>query len=166
MSSNLLNYAKPKPPSLSDINLPEMAQRIAALARKSTKDEAHSIEILVKTEIPKFTGDETQLDQVLLNLLLNALNAMPAGGQIQVRLLYDSETCCVRMEVQDNGPGLPEEIRRKIFQPFFTTRTDGTGLGLATCLKNVQYHGGTIELRDEAGKGTVFIVIIPLLCRL
>jgi signal transduction histidine kinase len=163
---DLLNYAKPKPPSLSDINLPEMAQRIAAMARKSSKDEAHTIQILASTEIPRFTGDETQLEQVLLNLLLNALNATPSGGQIRVRLSYDSETYCVRLEVEDNGRGIPEEVRRRVFQPFFTTRTDGTGLGLATCLKNVQYHGGAIELRSEAGKGTVFTVTIPLLCRM
>jgi signal transduction histidine kinase len=121
---------------------------------------------VIQSEIPRFTGDETQLEQVLLNLLLNALNAMPSGGQIKVRLAYDSETYCIRVEVEDNGPGIPEEVRKKIFQPFFTTRTDGTGLGLATCLKNVQYHGGTIELHSEVGRGTTFIVNIPLLCRI
>ncbi len=163
---DLLNYAKPRPASLVEINVPEMAHRIAALARKSSKDEAHSIEIQVNSAIPRFTGDETQLEQVLLNLLLNAVNATPSGGRIQVRMSYDSETYCVRVEVEDDGPGIPEEIRRKIFQPFFTTRTDGTGLGLATCLKNVQYHGGTIDLRSEAGKGTTFTVTIPLLCRI
>jgi two-component system sporulation sensor kinase A len=122
--------------------------------------------VVEQTEIPRFTGDETQLEQVLLNLLLNALNAMPSGGLIQVRLAYDRETYCVRVEVEDNGPGIPEEIRRKIFQPFFTTRSDGTGLGLATCLKNIQYHGGNIDLHSDAGHGTTFVVSIPLLCRI
>ncbi len=163
---DLLDYAKPKPPSHTDINLPEIAQRIVALARKSSKDEAHSIKIVAQQDLPRFTGDETQLEQVLLNLLLNALNAMPSGGRIEVRLAYDSETHCIRAEVEDNGPGIPEEVRKKIFQPFFTTRTDGTGLGLATCLKNIQYHGGTIDLRSEMGRGTTFIVTIPLLCRI
>jgi PAS domain S-box-containing protein len=163
---DLLNYAKPKPPSHSEINLPEIAQRIVAMARKSSKDEVHSIQVLTQHEIPKFTGDETQLEQVLLNLLLNALNAMPSGGQIQVRLAHDSTSHCIRVEVEDNGPGISEEIRRKIFQPFFTTRTDGTGLGLATCLKNVQYHGGSIDVHSEVGHGTTFIVTIPLLCRI
>jgi PAS domain S-box-containing protein len=164
---DLLNYAKPKPPSHSEINLPETAQRIVAMARKSSKkEEAHSIQVVEQTEIPRFTGDETQLEQVLLNLLLNALNAMPSGGLIQVRLAYDRETYCVRVEVEDNGPGIPEEIRRKVFQPFFTTRSDGTGLGLATCLKNIQYHGGNIDFRSDAGHGTTFVVSIPLLCRI
>ncbi len=163
---DLLNYAKPKPPTHSEINLPELAQRIVALARKSSTDEAHSIDVETLTEIPRFTGDETQLEQVLLNLLLNALNALPSGGHIRVRLSYDSELFCIRLEVEDNGPGISEELRRKIFQPFFTTRTDGTGLGLATCLKNVQYHGGTIEVQSLVGIGTKFIVTIPLLSRI
>jgi signal transduction histidine kinase len=70
------------------------------------------------------------------------------------------------MEVDDNGSGISEEIRKKIFQPFFTTRTDGTGLGLAICLKNVQYHGGTIDVESEVGRGTKFIVTLPLFSRL
>ena len=116
--------------------------------------------------MPEFTGDETQLEQVLLNLLLNAQNAISASGQIEVLLCYDSDTATIRMEVSDNGPGIPEELRKRIFQPFFTTRTDGAGLGLATCLKNVQYHGGSIEVRSEVGQGTTFVVSIPLLCHI
>jgi len=82
-----------------------------------------------------------------------------------MRLSYDRDECRVHMQVEDNGPGIPEEIRKKIFQPFFTTRTDGTGLGLATCLKNVQYHGGSIDVDSEMGVGTRFNVTIPLFCR-
>jgi two-component system, sporulation sensor kinase E len=116
--------------------------------------------------IPEFTGDETQLEQVLLNLLLNAQSAMPSGGSIEVILAYDEDAAEIRMEVKDDGPGIPEEIQKRIFQPFFTTRTDGAGLGLATCLKNVQYHGGSIELHSEVGHGTTFIVTLPLLCHI
>ncbi|HYK91205.1 MAG TPA: PAS domain S-box protein, partial [Acidobacteriota bacterium] len=92
---DLLNYAKPKPPSHTDINLPELAQRMVAMARQSSKDERHRIEVVSLREIPRFTGDETQLEQVLLNLLLNALNAVPSDGVITVRLDYDSKSCCI-----------------------------------------------------------------------
>jgi PAS domain S-box-containing protein len=163
---DLLNYAKPKPPSLSDIHLTETAQRIITMVRQSAKNEALSIRLEVRDEMPDFTGDETQMEQVLLNLLLNAQNAMPQGGIIAVRLLYDAEDFMVRIEVEDNGSGMSEEIRKKIFHPFFTTRIDGTGLGLATCLKNVQYHGGTIDVQSEPGRGTKFTVTIPMLCRI
>jgi signal transduction histidine kinase len=117
--------------------------------------------------IPDFTGDEMQLEQVLLNLLLNAQLAMPSsGGHIEVILDYDRDAAKVRMDVKDDGPGIQEELQKRIFQPFFTTRTDGVGLGLATCLKNVQYHGGSIEVHSKAGRGTTFTVTIPLVCHI
>jgi PAS domain S-box-containing protein len=163
---DLLNYAKPKPPSHSEIQLAEMAQRIVAMAKKSATNEALVIRLHKFTEIPTFTGDETQLEQVLLNLLLNAQKAMPAGGHVDVTLWHNPAQRAVCFEVRDDGPGIPEEIRKKLFQPFFTTRTDGTGLGLATCLKNVQYHGGSIEVQSEVGRGTRFVVTIPLVSHL
>jgi len=164
---DLLNYAKPKPPSLSDIQLAEMAQRIVAMVDNSSNNNALSIRLHRLTPIPEFTGDETQLEQVLLNLLLNAQKAVTAGGgHIDVTLSHDPAEGVVRMEVADDGPGIPEEVRKRLFQPFFTTRTDGTGLGLATCLKNVQYHGGVIDVQSEPGRGAKFVVMLPLFSRL
>jgi two-component system sensor histidine kinase AtoS len=159
---DLLNYAKPKPPTHSDIDLAEMAQRIVAMVEKSAKNEALFIRLHKLTRIPGFTGDETQLEQVLLNLLLNAQKAMPDGGPIDVRLAHHPVEGVVRFEVEDQGPGITDEVRKKLFQPFFTTRTDGTGLGLATCMKNVQYHGGSIDVHSEVGRGAKFVVTLPL----
>ncbi len=163
---DLLNYAKPKAPAHSDILLVEIAQRTMAMVEKSANNEALVMSLHKLTGIPAFTGDETQLEQVLLNLLLNAQKAMPAGGHIDVRLRHDPVEGAVILEVEDDGPGIPEDVRKRLFQPFFTTRTDGTGLGLATCLKNVQYHGGTIEVHSEVGRGARFSVMLPLLSRL
>jgi predicted hydrocarbon binding protein/two-component sensor histidine kinase len=163
---DLLNYAKPKPPSYSPINISDIAHRIAAMVRTTIKNDSLTIEVNSSGVIPEFTGDAIQVEQVLLNLLLNARNAMPSGGHISIDLSYDSEMSTIRIIVQDNGPGIPEEIKNRIFQPFFTTRTDGIGLGLATCLKNVQYHGGTIEAFSEMGRGATFAVTIPLLCHI
>lgn len=158
---DLLNYAKPKPPTHSAVDLVEMAQRIIAMVAKSAKDDAPAIRLCRLTPVSTFTGDETQLEQVLLNLLLNAQKATPSGGDVEVRLSQIDGA--VRIEVEDHGPGISEEVRKKLFQPFFTTRTDGTGLGLAICLKNVQYHGGTIEVHSEIGRGAKFVVTLPLL---
>ena len=163
---DLLNYAKPRVPSHADINLVELTQRMVAMARQSAKGNQIAIRLDVRDTIPGFTGDQTQLEQVLLNLLLNAQKATRAGGWIAVRLSCDRGEGSIRLEVEDNGAGISEEIRKKIFQPFFTTRTDGTGLGLAICLKNVQYHGGTIDVESEVGKGTKFVVTLPLFSRL
>jgi PAS domain S-box-containing protein len=163
---DLLNYAKPKPPSHSSVELPGLVQRIVAIARKGPKHHSIQIDVRQLAPVPGFTGDENQMEQVLMNLLLNAQNALPSGGHIEVTLDYNDQARIIRMEVKDNGPGIPEEIRKRIFQPFFTTRTDGTGLGLATCLKNMQYHGGSIEVQSEVGHGTTFVVTIPLTCHI
>ncbi len=163
---DLLTYAKPKPPSHSDIRMSELAGRIVAMVRQTSKNESITITLEELTAVPAFTGDETQLEQVLLNLLLNAQHAVRGAGHIQVRLHYDADESLVRFEVEDDGVGISDEVRKRIFHPFFTTRVDGTGLGLATCLKNVQYHGGTIDVQTEPGKGTKFTVSIPLLSRI
>lgn len=161
---DLLSYAKPKQPSHSSIDLPELVQRILAMASSSSRHSSIPIRLTQPTPIPGFTGDETQLEQTVQNLLLNAQNAMPpSGGHIEVVLDYNSESSTIYIDVKDDGPGIPEDIRKRIFLPFFTTRTDGTGLGLATCLKNVQYHGGSIEVHSIVGKGTEFRIAIPLI---
>jgi PAS domain S-box-containing protein len=147
---DLLNYAKPKPSFHSTIKLPELANHMVAIARTTQKHHSLPIQVKQVKPIPAFTGDETQLEQVILNLLLNAQNAMPSGGHIEVVLDHDSDSGNVRIEVRDDRPGIPEKLQKKIFQPFFTTRTDKVGLGLTTCLKNVQYHGGSIDVRSEA----------------
>jgi len=137
-----------------------------AMVRKPAEHDSLSIQVDELSQIPGFTADEAQLEQVILNLLLNAQYAMPSGGKINIRLSFDSAESVVRIEVKDNGPGIPEEVRKKLFHPFFTTRTDGTGLGLATCMKNVQYHGGSIEVHSQLGQGTKFTVTLPMLSRL
>jgi len=163
---DLLNYAKPKPPSHTDINLSEMIQRIVTMVRKTSMVDSLDIQVHKLSEIPRFSGDESQLEQVILNLVLNARSALPSGGLIDIRFCYDPGTASIKIVVDDNGHGIAEEARKKLFQPFFTTRTDGTGLGLATCLKNVKYHGGSIEVRSELGRGSTFTVTLPMLSRL
>lgn len=163
---DLLFYAKPKPPTHSSVYLPDLAQRILTMVRQSSKKETLGLRLVTLTPIPAFTGDEFQLEQVLLNLLLNALKASPPGGTIVVLVSHDAANFVVQLEVTDEGPGVPEELRKKIFQPFFTTRTDGIGLGLATSLRNVQNHGGSIEVHSEVGHGARFVVTLPLLCRI
>jgi len=159
---DLLSYAKPKPPSHAAIELPALVKRIVSIVRSTSNHGSIPIEVCQLSPLPGFTGDETQIEQVLLNLLLNAQNAMPSGGHIEVVLDYDRDAAAIKMEVRDNGPGIPEPLQKKIFQPFFTTRPEGAGLGLAICLKNVQYHGGTIDVRSEPGRGTTVAVRIPL----
>jgi PAS domain S-box-containing protein len=163
---DLLNYAKPKPARHSTIDLPALVQRIVTMAQSISKGESLPIKVKQLSEIPEFTGDETQLEQAIMNLLLNAQAALPSGGHIEIVLSYDPDSALVSIKVSDDGAGIPKELLKRIFQPFFTTRTDGTGLGLAICLKNVQYHGGNIEVQSTVGQGTTFFVTIPLVCHI
>jgi PAS domain S-box-containing protein len=161
---DLLSYAKPRPARHTAIHLPELAQRIVTMINPSTKEGAALMTVEARGDIPAFSGDESQLEQVIMNLLLNSANAK--ARRIGVSIWYDTAETSIRLEVSDDGGGIPEEIQRRIFQPFFTTRSDGTGLGLATCLKNVQYHGGKIEVSSRPGQGARFLVTLPLVCRL
>ena len=114
-------------------------------------------------------GDHVQLEQVLLNLLINARQAMLGrGGSITIRAIR-TEAGELRLQVVDTGPGIPEKYMSRIFEPFFTTKgtatrkgeTKGTGLGLAICKEIVEHHKGRIEVASEVGKGTTFSIYLP-----
>jgi signal transduction histidine kinase len=125
--------------------------------------------------LPKVAGDPDRLQQVLLNLLLNAIQAMPDGGSVRVEttevtrqrpgLELSPEQAFVRIDVADSGPGIAEDVREKIFEPFFTTKEGkgGTGLGLAVCSGIVKEHDGWIEVDAGAHGGTVFRVFLPVM---
>jgi signal transduction histidine kinase len=115
-------------------------------------------------------GEEIQLEQVLLNLLINARQAMLGkGGSLWVKAARTEAADELRIQVIDTGPGIPEKLLPKIFQPFFTTKgttrngeTKGTGLGLAICKEIIEHHNGRIEVESEVGKGTTFSVYLPV----
>ena len=111
------------------------------------------------SNLPHVQLDCELFKQALLNLLLNAQNAMPAGGQIVLQTQPVNES--VRLEVIDNGVGMTPETVREIFRPFFSTRRDGSGLGLPTTRKIIEAHKGTITVQSEVGKGTRFTVTLP-----
>jgi signal transduction histidine kinase len=124
------------------------------------------LEVSLCPDGPPVKGDPKQLAQVLLNLLLNAIEAMPQGGRLGVQsaLWADPETQeeFLQLAIRDTGPGIKEEDRAYLFDPFFTTKEGGTGLGLAIAYSIVQKHNGRIEVRSEAGQGASFVLSFPL----
>ncbi len=123
------------------------------------------IDLIVDTEpAPMIDCNPGQINQVLLNLLMNAIQAVDPGARITVRTRWLESSRQVRYEVSDNGPGIPESIRGKIFDPFFTTKPlgVGTGLGLWISYNIVEQHGGTIKFDSEPGRGTRFVVTLPV----
>ena len=120
-----------------------------------------SFEAEFDRNLPEIMGDIQKLERLFLNLLTNAIQAVPDHGKITVRTRYLSSEKMVEIDVLDNGPGVPEEIREKIFEPFFTTKKGGMGLGLSTCQFIVQQHKGSIGVDREANQGTKFSVKLP-----
>ena len=113
-------------------------------------------------ELPVFFFDAVQMKRVLINLLDNAVSALDQGGEITVSLGYDTMQTYSILQVRDNGPGIPDSMKLRIFEPYFSTRKLGTGLGLAICQTIVSEHGGEIRVSDAEPSGTVFAVTLPL----
>jgi two-component system, NtrC family, sensor kinase len=110
---------------------------------------------------PPVRADFGELRQALVNLIINAMEAMGKGGRLAVSLHPSPDGHDVELVVADNGPGIPEEIRARIFDPFFTTKEKGTGLGLSVVYGIVQRHGGTIRVECPPGGGTTFTLTLP-----
>jgi len=103
--------------------------------------------------------DSTKIEVALTNLIMNSIQAMNNSGQVDIRLFEDQKG--VVIQVGDRGCGIPDDVMPKIFEPLFTTKQEGTGLGLASCKKIIEQHGGTISVSSAPGKGTVFTIHIP-----
>jgi signal transduction histidine kinase len=114
-------------------------------------------------DLPAVSCDAGQIQQAVLVLLVNATEAMPHGGVLEVATEMDSAAGQARIRVRDTGPGIPPEVLSQIFDPFFTTKEDQhrTGLGLAVALSIVEQHGGEVAVESTPGKGTEFVVALP-----
>ena len=152
--SDLLDFARPREPEIAPCDLADLVRRMLALLRSDA--QKHRIEIVetIPADLPAISADATQVQQAVLNLLLNATQAMPGGGALMVRAAAARGR--VQLMIQDTGGGIPAAIREKIFAPFFTTKHRGTGLGLAITRTIMEKNGGTIRVDSEVGTGTMF----------
>jgi signal transduction histidine kinase len=117
------------------------------------------MEVVKEEPLPALEFDSGQIHQVLLNLLLNAVQACSEGGSVRVEFASDEKT--VTVSVSDTGKGIPPAVLPNIFRPFFTTKGDGTGLGLSLARRIVEDHGGRLEATSELGKGSRFTLSLP-----
>jgi two-component system sensor histidine kinase HydH len=155
-----LGFARPKQPELQQADLNDAIESVLALAAQEAKKTGVSIDKKLDTAIGKRSLDAGLLKQAFLNLILNAIQAMPQGGVLSVESsLRDG---AVEVRIADTGVGIPAGDRKKLFSPFFTTKKNGTGLGLAITYRIIENHRGKIDVTSEPGKGTVFTVRIPL----
>jgi PAS domain S-box-containing protein len=138
------------------------------LTRKQLQRSRVSVERHWEVDLPKIEANSDHLRQVFLNLVLNALDAMPEGGVVRIATGLDQMQGeddelhpAVRVEFSDSGEGMPPDVRARLFEPFFTTKPDGTGLGLSIVYQIVQAHNGQIEVESQEGIGTTFIILLP-----
>jgi signal transduction histidine kinase len=157
--SELLEIARPKQPEFRKADLNATAEHAVIFARNQATTRGVEIELAKDPEALVIEHDAGQIHQVLLNLLLNGVQACEAGGKVAVHLAHTDDSA--QLTVVDTGKGIPPENLANIFRPFFTTKGNGTGLGLSLARRMVEEHGGRIEVSSWVGKGSRFVVSLP-----
>ncbi len=166
--TNFLNFARPVTPNLVPLDVRAVLTALEGLI--SGQARAHQVQIFTSFHSgpSRIMVDETLLKQAFLNIMLNAVEAMPKGGDLAISTRLSSEGSAggrpewLEIVFDDTGPGIQEEDLGRIFDPFFTTKKDGTGLGLAITHRIIENHHGTIRVVSQRGKGTTFVVTLPL----
>jgi two-component system, NtrC family, sensor kinase len=158
--NDLLSYARPRPPTFHPADLNTTIEQAVLLARQQVRTRPVQVLFSPNTSLPPVYHDPALFQQVVLNLLLNGIQAISGEGKVEVNLAQEDAQALI--VVKDTGKGISAEALTKIFKPFFTTRKEGTGLGLSLARGIVQSHAGTIEARSTPGLGTQFRIHIPI----
>lgn len=182
ITQGLLSFSRQAPWKLAPVDVNQVVENTLLLVEKQLAKEGITLKKDLASNLPKIQGSQNHLEQVVVNLLTNAREAMPKGGTLRVStaigggsLIDDpagddpiggrtsiSEQPKVEIQVSDTGPGIPSEVFPRIFDPFFTTKQHGTGLGLSISYGIVQEHGGAIRVESRPGEGSTFIVQLPI----
>lgn len=159
---SLLDFARQTKPMQKLHSINTIVQESIYLTKKQAEFSDIAIESELSEDLPRIYVDKEQMQQLFINLTLNAVEATDAGGKIAFATDYDPEARVIRISVSDTGKGIDRENVENIFDPFFTTREYGTGLGLSIAHSIVEGHGGKIEVDSEPGRGTRFTVTLPV----
>ena len=159
--TDLLETARPRPPQMRSTDLNTTVEHAVMLARQQVRSKPIKIEFTPEPSLPQVEHDSDQIHQVLLNLLLNAEQAIEGRGLVRVAVLKQEDGAAV-VTVSDTGRGIPAEHLPNIFRPFFTTKGNGTGLGLSLARRIIEEHRGQIDVASGPGKGTTFSVRLPV----
>jgi len=159
---NMLGYARKMEPHLEEVDVNKTLEQTIALLENYARINNIEIKTTFSPDLPIIASDQAQLQQVLMNLISNSIDAIGKEGLIDIRTMRLGSMINIR--VKDNGPGIPEDQQKKIFDPFFTTKETGkgTGLGLWVSYNIIEKMGGTITLKSRPGKGSSFVVQIPI----
>lgn len=161
---NFLEFSRPPKLKMQSISPSDVVDMAIQLLKHRLESYGVTLELYRQRELSKIQGDPEQLKEVLVNLIINACEAMGEGGRIEIR---EEEGTAGGMghvavlRVIDYGPGMPESVKDKVFQPFFSTKEEGTGLGLSIAARIIEDHKGCLNLRSREGKGTTFTITLP-----
>jgi len=166
--NRFLDFAKPQDLLFSGIELKSFIADLLIMVRPQVNRQECVLTVSLADDMPAINGDRRLLAEALINLLVNAIDAMPARGSLSVSAVQDVLTAsgrdmqCVRVDIADTGHGISDEQLENIFEPFFTTKATGTGLGLPLVLTTIRNHGGEIRVKSKVGEGTVFSLFLPV----
>jgi two-component system NtrC family sensor kinase len=162
---DLMEYARPRSTELCSTSITDAIEKTLQLVDNRLYKQKVTVEKKLEADLPRIQADSQQLEQVLVNLYLNAIDAMPEGGKLTLEAKIaqsDGMAPGTVITVEDTGFGIGETDLSKIFQPFFTAKKRrGMGLGLPICQRIVNNHGGRIEVKSESGRGTIFKIYLP-----
>jgi signal transduction histidine kinase len=162
---SFLEFSRPPRLKMQQISPSIVVDMGLQLLEHRLKSYDVTVNVIRKQQLPEIQADPEQLKEVLVNLIINACEAMEQGGSIVIEEEEDLVSTSGRVAVirlKDNGPGIPESIRDNIFQPFFTTKEEGTGLGLSIAARIVEEHQGRLDIQSKEGQGSTFIITLPI----
>ena len=162
--SNLLSFSRQSPQSFGQVQIDELLNRCILLSKHRLELNDIHIETRIPANIPHAKGDFNQLQQCVINLIFNAIDAMPKGGILKLEVNHHAKKGLVIITVKDSGPGIAPEDLPHIFEPFFTTKQEGygVGLGLSTVYGIMQTHHGNVTVECQPGEGTAFMLEMPV----
>ena len=162
--SGLLSFSRISPPSFGHVRIDELLQRCILLSQHKLELSSIRLESKIQPNLPPVDGDFNQLQQCVINLIFNAIDAMPEGGNLTLNGHLDGNSDKVIITVRDSGRGIPPENLPHIFEPFFTTKNEGygVGLGLSTVYGIMERHNGSVNVESQPGQGTAFMLELPV----
>jgi two-component system NtrC family sensor kinase len=160
----MLGFARRMEPVCNDIYVNDVLKQTTAFLENEIRFRNIELVWALKSDLPTIQSDAAQIQQVILNLFNNAIDALDRNGHITVTTDYDQQADMVSISIRDDGPGMDKEVQRRIFDPFFTTKKvgEGTGLGLSISYSIISKLGGSLRFESEEGKGTEFIILLPV----
>jgi signal transduction histidine kinase len=162
IAQGLLSFARQSSGQREPVDLNHLLEETLLLIERQVVKEGIVVKRALAPDLPLIWGDGNALQQVMLNLLTNARDALGQGGEIAVQTApVDGQPGAARLVVRDTGPGIPPEVLGRIFDPFFTTKSEGTGLGLSISYGIVRDHKGTVDVQSRPGEGTTFVLTFP-----